>query len=229
MRPLNCIIVEDEAPAVEVLENYMKHFDGIQLLASFTGVMDALSFMKQQRVDVIFLDIQLPLMTGREFLDILEEKPLIIVTSAYSEYAVEAFDREVFDYLLKPYSLSRFTKMVKRLEQFFQKEAEPEETDVLVKHGYQQSKVRLSQIEYMESQREYLIFHLRDGQQVVSRMTMKEGISLFPKHSILRIHRSFLVPLERIKSISPSSVSIGSKELPLGKSYRAIVMEKWKA
>lgn len=227
MKTLTCIALEDEAPAIELLRSYLSHFPGLRLKAHFTNAFEAREFLKNESVDVLFLDIQLPGISGMEFLKILDHRPLVVVTSAYDEHAIEAFGLEVFDYLLKPYSLVRFTKTVDRIERHFSPSPAAEDKTVTLKDGWEYRKIRLSELKYIESQREYLLFYLKNGDTIRTRMTMSEGMAFFLPQSILRIHRSFLVPVNHIKAVSATEVVLESKSLPIGRSYREKVLDYW--
>jgi len=228
VKTITCIAIEDEAPAIGLLRAYLEHFKGFTLKAHFTNALAAREVLREESVDVLFLDIQLPGLSGMEFLRLLDHPPLVVITSAYDEHAIEAFGLEVFDYLLKPYSLARFAKTIDRIERYCKPSGEADDPVIALKEGWEYRKFRFSELNYIESQREYLVFFLGNGDSIKARMTMQEGIALFPREKVLRIHRSFLVPAEKIKGISPSEVTLESINLPIGRSYREKVMDFWK-
>jgi len=228
MRTFKCIAIEDEAPAIGLLESYLEHFPQFELKEHFTSALKARDYLKSQKVDVMFLDIQLPGISGMDFLKVLDKTPLVVVTSAYDEHAIEAFGLEVFDYLLKPYSLARFTRTIDRLERQMKSSVYHDDPIITIKEGWDYRRFRFSELIYIESQREYLLFFLKNGETNKVRMTMEEGLALFPTHSMIRIHRSFIVPLKEIKAVSHSEVTLVSKTLPLGRSYRDKVLNFWR-
>jgi len=227
VKSINCIALEDEAPAIGLLQNYLGHFPEFCLTAHFVNAFEARSFLRKEQVDVIFLDIQLPGISGMDFLKLLENPPLVVITSAYDEHAIEAFGLEVFDYLLKPYSLARFTKTIDRIERRFARSEEKSTKIIKVQEGREIRKLDLEKVTYIESQREYMLFYLDDGGNIKTRMTMQEGEALFPSEHLIRIHRSFLVPKTKIKAVSRTEVILESTTLPIGRSYREKVRSLW--
>jgi DNA-binding LytR/AlgR family response regulator len=228
MKSFNCIAIEDEAPAIGLLQSYLEYFPNFELKEHFTSALKARDYLKSNQVDVLFLDIQLPGISGMEFLKVLENPPLVVITSAYDEHAIEAFGLEVFDYLLKPYSLARFTRTIDRIERHMKPAVHHDDPLITVKEGWDYRRFRFSELCYIESQREYLLFFLKNGESYKVRMTMEEGLALFPTNSMIRIHRSFIVPLKEIKAVSHSEVTLSSKTLPLGRSYRNQVLDFWR-
>jgi len=229
MKSYTCIAIEDEAPAIGLLQSYLEHFPHFKLQEHFTSALKARDYLKSHKVDVLFLDIQLPGISGMDFLKVLDNPPLVVITSAYDEHAIEAFGLEVFDYLLKPYSLARFTKTIDRIERQKESAVSGTESLITIKEGWDYRRFRFSDLSYIESQREYLLIFLKNGETYKVRMTMEEGLALFPSGSMVRIHRSFIVPLKEIKAVSHSEVSLFSKTLPLGRSYRDKVLDFWRS
>lgn len=228
MKSFTCIAIEDEAPAIGLLESYLEHFPDFELKKHFTNALKARDFIRSEQVDVLFLDIQLPGISGMDFLRVLDKPPLVVITSAYDEHAIEAFGLEVFDYLLKPYSLARFTQTINRIEKHFRPSEINADPLITVKESWDYRRFKFSELNYIESQREYLLFFLKGGESYKVRMTMEEGLDLFPPNSMIRIHRSFMVPLKEIKAVSHSEVTLYSKTLPLGRSYRNKVLDFWR-
>jgi DNA-binding LytR/AlgR family response regulator len=220
-----CIAVEDEAPAIELLKVYISHFPHFVLAETFSNALEARTYLKKAEVDVLFLDIQLPGISGMDFLKLLQKPPHVVITSAYSDHAIDAFGLEVVDYLLKPFPLARFAQTIDRLERKLM--PQPKNPSITVKEGYDYKKFKISELLYVESQREYLIFYLVNGQEVKARMSMEDGLKLFPKESLLRIHRSFMVAVGKIDSMSANTVMVRDKSIPIGRSYRERVLEHW--
>lgn len=226
---IHCVLIEDEIPALEVLEHYFQHYQELHLGAHFSNVFSAQDYIKEQPVDLIFLDINLPGLNGLDFLRSLKNPPLIVITSAYDEHAIEAFDLAVFDYLLKPYSLSRFNKTIVRLKDHFLKRNQNIIADeqLYIKSGTKHYKLSSGEINYIESDREYLLFHLEENKQLRARMTIKEVLNLLPGKMFIQIHRSFIVNLKKVSSVNASSVQLFNKELPIGRLYKRDVLNQW--
>ena len=228
MDKLRCILVEDEQPAVDILQTYIENFSRYELVGHFTNGFDAREYLLNNRVDVLFLDIQLPGMSGMDFLRVLNPRPLVIITSAYEQHALEAFDLEVFDYLLKPYSITRFSRTIHRIDNHLKNsQSEGENTGdsmLVIKTGRSSCKVNASDIYFIESKREYLDVVLKDETILTTRMTMQEILEILPQDFFMRIHRSFIVGLSAVKSIGPRTTLLKTgKELPVGRAYRESV------
>lgn len=230
-RHFKCVLIEDEQPAIEILKTYLINYPEFDLRASFGNAFQAQDYLREHAIDLLFLDLNLPGINGLDFLKSLKNPPLVIITSAYDEYANEAFDLEVFDYLLKPYSLSRFNRSIARIKnQFSASETKLTATAYIhLKSGTQQHKVKIDEIDYIESQREFLLF-FREGKEVIkSRMTMQEAMNLLKDQGFIQIHRSFLVNLNRVKITRSNEIHIKSKVLPIGRSYKTAVIEAWQS
>ena len=228
MAKVNCIIIEDERPAQEVLKSFIAKTEWIYLAAVFNDAVEAMDFLKKNEVDLIFLDIQIPGITGLDFLRILKNPPQIIITTAYSEYAIEAFELDVRDYLMKPFSFDRFLKAINRIT------PAPDTTQV---HQLQQVmtersfaffnvnkvmvKVMFDDILYVESMREYVYIHLPENKVIT-----KKGIGEFEKlltKNFLRVHRSFLVNTHKITAYTAEEIFINKISIPIGTNYKKLV------
>jgi two-component system LytT family response regulator len=238
---IHTIIIEDEAPARALLRSYIETLPNWTLLAEFDNALDAIAYLSTHAVDVIFLDIQLPRLSGISFIRTLDHPPLIVITTAYSEHAVEAFELTVFDYLLKPFPLERFLKTTNRIQMEFQKrnsrtpfdtdtgqsqlqappvpEPQQETPSILVRADRHHIKIPVAEIRYIESQKEYIRIVL-DRREVRSRMSITRIESLLAGHAFLRIHRSFLIALDKVDAFSGKEVKIGSHTLPIGRLYQ---------
>lgn len=228
MRAINCIIIEDEMPAREILKAYLADVPDWTVLAEFTNAVDAVSFLSRTPVDVIFLDIQLPKLSGTNFLRALENPPLVVITSAYSEHAVEAFELTVFDYLLKPYPFARFLKTVNRINSHLltaPAAQESADTHILVRENRQNVKLPVADIQYVESQKEYVHIVCTD-RTIRARMSISKVEELLAAHDFLRIHRSFLVPIGKIEAFSGKEVTVGKHRIPIGRYYQKEVRER---
>jgi two-component system, LytTR family, response regulator len=228
MSTIRCIIIEDEPLAVKVLTDYIRQVPFLELQATFKDALLATDYLRDHATQLIFLDIHLPKLKGMAFLKTLSNPPAVIVTTAYHQYAVEGFDLNVTDYLLKPFGFERFLVAVTkvrpaegpetggRLDRT--EEAEPKDFFFV---NVQKKKVRIvySEIVYIESQREYIKI-TTTTHEYLSKMSTHAIESLLPPQLFLRIHRSFIVNIRRIESYTAESVEIGGLSIPIGKGYR---------
>lgn len=232
-----CIIVEDEPLARSLLENYIQKVPYLELVQSFSDPLKALEFLRENTVDILFSDIQMPEITGITLLKILQKKPLIILTTAYSEYAIEGYELDVLDYLLKPITFERFLKSVEKASlrlntnQGVSPEknmheivtvnpvAEAVQPYIFVKDGTKLVKIKLNEIMYIEGLKDYVAIYT-PHQKVVSLQTIKSLESSLPEKQFIRIHNSFIVALEWIEAIQREKVQIGKVFLPISDTYR---------
>ncbi|HEV7348177.1 LytTR family DNA-binding domain-containing protein [Telluribacter sp.] len=228
-----CVIVEDEPLARSLLEQYVAKVPYLHLVNSFSNPMAALEFLRNQAVDILFSDIQMPEITGITLLKILQKKPLVILTTAYSEYALEGYELDVADYLLKPISFERFLKSVEKVSQRLAssqptdpaekpggaKVPEATQSFIFVKDGTRLVKVRLDEITYIEGLKDYVALHTRH-KKIVTLQTMKSLETQLPVNRFIRIHNSYIVAFEAIETIDREKVQIGLVYLPISDTYR---------
>jgi two-component system, LytTR family, response regulator len=237
-----CIIVEDEPLARSLLEKYIQKIPYLQLVQSFSDPLKALEFLRENSVDILFSDIQMPEITGITLLKILQKKPLIILTTAYSEYAIEGYELDVLDYLLKPITFERFLKSVEKASSRLNanqnmpiEKIVPEiiainhvpeivQPYIFVKDGTKLVKIKLSEIMYVEGLKDYVIINTTQ-QKVVSLQTMKSVEATLPDNQFIRIHNSYIVALEWIEAIQREKVQIGKVFLPISDTYRKAFKE----
>ncbi len=238
MKEIKCILIEDELPAREILKSYLEDVPGWKLVAEFTNAIEPIDFLSRHAIDVIFLDVQLPKLSGIGFLRTLQNPPLVIMTTAYSEHAVEAFELTVFDYLLKPYSFERLLKTIHRANQHFLQRTAPS-TLSLVNHSPSETKVEtitireqreyikipVSEILYIESQKEYVVI-VTEERNHRTRMSMQQMGDLLPEDQFLRTHRSFMVSIGKIVSFSRNQIKVGSYQIPVGRYYKKEVLAR---
>jgi DNA-binding LytR/AlgR family response regulator len=231
---LKCLIVEDEPIAQDILKSYIDKTDFFEVSAQMTNAIDAFSFLQNNPVNLLFLDIKMPQMSGIELLKALSNKPKVIITSAYRDYAIEAFDLDVIDYLLKPFSFERFLKAVSKVSndtsgngtnQPVQKPFATERSFFFVKGNKQLQKIYVDEIVYIESQRDYLKFKLMGEQDIVTRQTIGYYEQFLPAQLFIRIHRSFIVAIDKIKAAEVNRLLIGLQYLPIGRNYKQHVFE----
>ena len=228
---MNVLIVDDEPLALDVLETYIQKLPDLKLLGRCTNALDANEFLKKNDVDLMFLDIQMPQLTGIDFVKSLTKPPMIVFTTAYSNYAIQGFELNVLDYLLKPISLDRFMKAVnKASEQYelMQNEdvalAQEEEADfIFVKADKKLIKVNFDEIIYIEGLKDYVIIRQNAG-RVITLQTMKSLEEKLPTAFFKRIHRSYIVALDKITALEGNMVEVMEKDkpklIPIGKLYR---------
>ena len=232
-----CIIVEDEPLARSLLENYIQKVPYLNLIQSFSDPLKALEFLRDNSVDILFSDIQMPEITGITLLKILQKKPLIILTTAYSEYAIEGYELDVLDYLLKPITFERFLKSVEKASARLNANnvanieknmldndsvnsiAESVQPYIFVKDGTKLVKIKLSEIMYIEGLKDYVSIYT-PTQKVVSLQTLKALELQLPEKQFIRIHNSYIVSLEWIEIIQREKVLIGKVYLPISDTYR---------
>ena len=233
-----CIIVEDEPLARSLMENYIQKVPYLQLVQSFSDPLKALEFLRENTVDILFSDIQMPEITGIALLKILQKKPLIILTTAYSEYAIEGYELDVLDYLLKPITFERFLKSVEKASLRLNGKLLPKTPEknvsenlpsnipsesvqpfIFVKDGTKLVKIRLNEIMYIEGLKDYVTIYTTQ-QKIVSLQTIKSLESTLPEKQFIRIHNSYIIALEWIEAIQREKVQIGKVFLPISDTYR---------
>lgn len=232
---IKCIIVDDEAHAIEVLDHYVKQTPHLHLVASFTNPIEALQLLSQQKIDLVFLDIQMPEISGIDFIKAIQGKSKVILTTAYSEFALEGYDLYVVDYLLKPIRLPRFLaavqKAVEQIHALNEISSQPEivEDDYIFVKTESKGKllkINLADIDFIESMKNYVAIH-RGGQKTLVYTTMKDLEERLPKKKFIRVHKSFIIPISRITGIEGNLVRLKnvSAEILIGENYKAELME----
>lgn len=215
---LSAIAIDDEPKALEVVQMHAAKVPFLDLQASFTDAFEALPFLRQTKVDLIFLDIKMPDISGIEFAQILKNGPLVVFTTAYSEYAVQGFDLDAVDYLLKPFSLARFTKACnKALEMKNVRGSEAPEF-IFLKTGYEEEKVYLKDILYIEAAGNYMTYVLKE-RKLMCRQNVPEALQNLPEQDFVRVHRSFIVGVQHVSKMARQQVWVNGVEIPVGASY----------
>ncbi|MDH6306382.1 DNA-binding LytR/AlgR family response regulator [Parabacteroides sp. PF5-5] len=222
---LRCLIVDDESVAIKGIVNYIQRIDFLEVADTCTSALQAASILKKKEIDLMFLDINMPHLSGLDFLESLEKAPLTIITTAYSEYALEGYRLNVVDYLLKPFSFQRFFQAVTKAQEVFKstisiKQDEKSATsDLYVRQADAFRKISREDILYVEGMQNYLKLYLK-GEVIVIHQTMISLEEMLPKNMFFRIHRSFLVNLSHIDTISGGRIIIAGKELPLASARK---------
>jgi len=227
MSKLRCIIIEDEPLAVKVLADYISQVPFLELQATFKDAILATDFLRDNYTDLIFLDIHLPKLKGMAFLKTLTSPPAVIITTAYHQYAIEGFELNVTDYLLKPFEFERFliaVNKVKTAQRETQSAGESSEVkDYLFLHVQKKKvKVLFSDIVYIESQREYIRI-ITTKNEYISKMSTNEIENLLPSNLFKRIHRSFIVSVSKIESYTAEMVEVNGVSIPIGRGYRDVI------
>lgn len=230
---ITCIIVDDEQHAIDILEHYVKQTPHLQLAGSFTNPIEALQLLSQQKVDLVFLDIQMPELSGIDFIKTIHGKSKVILTTAYSEFALEGYELYVMDYLLKPIRLPRFLAAVQKAAEQIEKAGPSQLTTadedfIFVKTEAKGKllKINLAEIDFIESMKNYVVIH-RGGQKTLVYTTLKELEERLPQKQFIRVHKSFIIPVSRITGIDGNLVRLKnvSVEILIGENYKAGLME----
>ena len=225
---LRCIAVDDEPLALELLEDNISKVPYLQLVGSCHNPLEAMKILQEQKVDLVFLDIQMPGLTGLQFIQSLTQRPMFILITAYEKYALEGFNLDVIDYLVKPVSLDRFIKACNKAWELFQLRNKPgtqetaEAADFMfVNSDYSLVKVMFHDIMWIEGLKDYVRIHLKSSSKpVITRMSMKSIEELLPANKFLRVQKSYIVSIAHITAVRKNSVFIGDMELPVGENYR---------
>lgn len=217
---MKAIAIDDEPMALEVVRAHAAKVPYLELAACFTDAFKALEYLQNESVDLLFLDIKMPDITGLEFVASLHRKPMVIFTTAYSEHAVTSFELDAVDYLLKPFSLARFVKACNKAQELMQLRGQSatQKDYMFLKTGYEQVRVQFDEILYMEASGNYITFVL-EGKKLLSRMTIGELSELLPADRFKRVHRSYIVAKNRIDKIERHQVCIKGNCVPVGSSY----------
>jgi DNA-binding LytR/AlgR family response regulator len=226
--PISCVAIDDEPLALELIKRYTAAFPALQLEQTFNDAIAALEYVRKNSVDLIFIDINMPDINGLDFVRSLQNKPIIVFTTAYRKFAADSYDLDALDYLLKPIEKERFAKAVtKAVEYYKYKHAvERKESEALfVRSEYQLVKIYFSDIEYIESVEDYLKIHVSQGKPVMTLMTLKSILEKLPANQFQRIHRSYIVPLSKVKAVVNRKVRLPHTELPIGDSYTHFIQE----
>lgn len=217
---IDCIIVDDEPLAVKLLENHISKIDDLRLVGTASNALEAYKLIKSRQVDLVFLDIQMPNLNGIDFLKSLQNKPKTIFTTAYREFAIEGFELEAVDYILKPIIFERFFKAVERVLRKNLESEKEEEDFILLKSKGLQYKILLKMILFVESQGNDVKVVLKEGKPIVAKYKISDLETSLESKGFLRVHRSFLVNLKDVKAFGNAEIMIDSFTIPIGRSYK---------
>lgn len=220
---LKCIAIDDEPLALRLISEYVSRFPALQLVNTFEDAITGAEFLKNTPVDLLFVDINMPDITGIDLVRSLEVKPMVIFTTAYKNFAYEGFELEALDYILKPIDIKRFTKAVEKATDYHKYKNKPtaDETDesLYVYSEYRMVKIDLGTIEYIESMEDYIKIHITNEKTILTLMPMKKVLEKLPSSKFQRIHRSYIVPVSKIRSIQNRRVQLTDVELPISETY----------
>ncbi len=228
---MKCIIVDDEPLAVDIITSFVEKVPHLELCASTNNALEAIELIAKHNADLIFLDIQMPNLSGIELVKTLNNPPLIIFTTAYSNYALDGFELNAVDYLLKPIPFDRFIKAVNKAMELFrlraatsnqivQKETKPEPDFIMVKADYSMVRVGLDQILYIEGLKDYLKIVLANGKPILTLNSLKNYEERLPQSQFIRVHRSYIVAVNKIESIQKHRIVIGKDRIPIGDNFK---------
>ncbi|WP_053976242.1 LytR/AlgR family response regulator transcription factor [Mangrovimonas xylaniphaga] len=221
---IKCVIIDDESLAIEVIESHLKNFDHVEILGTINNPLKAYSLLEQEKIDIVFLDINMPQMSGFTFIENLNHKPLIVITTAYREYAVKSFELNVLDYLVKPIPFTRFLKTMNKVyQQVYLNNVSndsnlQQEPHIFLKVNKKLIKVNLGDILYIESLKDYVKVITTMGDYVVHKSLTAISEEL-PQSNFIRVHRSYTISINKIVALEGNTIEISNKKIPIGRNY----------
>lgn len=227
---INAIAIDDEPLALNVIKAFCYNLDFIELKATFTETSEALKYLRNYPVDLLFLDIKMPAMSGIDFYKSVPHKTMVIFTTAYSEYAVDGFNLSAIDYLLKPFENERFLQAVNKANEYYKylnKQEISTNQYLFVRADYSLVKIALSDIIYIEGLDNYLKIHLQNNKPIIARMSMKAVMDKLPENDFLRVHRSYIVSFGKVNFVRNKIIHIADVEIPIGTNYNDAVAERF--
>jgi len=229
MKVYKCIIVEDEELARDLLEKYIEKVPHIEIVAKCENPLKAIPILQNETVDLMFLDIQMPELTGIEFLKTLRKKPVVVFTTAYPSYALEGYQLDVTDYLLKPFSFERFMQAVEKAVEMIelkstQNKTTEEKDYLLINAEHKVHKVKFIDIDYVESMREYAVYHTTSHGKIIALVSLKKLEGILPKDQFMRIHKSYIVNKKKVSTLEGNVLHLANAKLPIGASYKTDVL-----
>lgn len=220
---LKCIAIDDEPLALRLISDYVSRFPALQMVNTFEDAITGAEFLKSTPIDLLFVDINMPDITGIDLVRSLQVKPMVIFTTAYKNFAYEGFELEALDYVLKPIDIRRFTKAVEKAVDYYKYKNKPATEEagesLYVYSEYRMVKIDLSTIEYIESMEDYIKIHITNDKTILTLMPMKKVLEKLPSTRFQRIHRSYIVPVNKIRSIQNRKVQLTDVELPVSETY----------
>ncbi len=229
---IRCIAIDDEPPALAQMEEYISRVPFLELIHTFDNGINAIEFLKENDIDLIFLDIEMEGFTGIQMLKVIKNKPFVILTTAYDQYAIQAFDLDVTDYLLKPISFERFFKSAEKIYDLMNEKRQQgiapvqtitsdEKNYIFVKTEYRMQRVDFKDILYIEGLKEYLIIKMISG-RVITLQSFKHMEEMLPASNFIRVHKSYMVAIDKIEFIERNRIKISDKLIPIGDTYKKV-------
>lgn len=228
---INAIALDDEPPALDILKSYCERVDFISLTKTFTSPSEALQYLKKYPVDLLFLDIQMPEISGIEFRKKIDPDIMVVFTTAFSNFAVSGFDLNVIDFLLKPYSPERFAQSAEKVNQYFtniHQKSSSEHPYIYLRADYGLVKVPLDKLIYVEGLEDYCKFYFTSGNPLIFRITMKALAEKLPANQFVRIHRSYIISIDKIERLRGNVIHVNGIEINIGRIYKQHVMDVFK-
>ena len=231
---IRCLIVDDEPLAVRLISSYIQQVLGLEITAACNNAIDAYKILGEQKIDLLFLDIKMPKLIGTDFLRGISSPPKVIFITAYREYAFDGYELDIVDYLLKPVSFTRFMKAISKATKLISidnnfsslnTEHDTKDSFLYFKIDKEMRKVFLDEILFVESCKEYVKLHLENGKSLLVKQSLSSLEKLLSPHRFLRVHRSYIVTIEKISSYNPTYITIGNHKIPIGRLYKNEVNE----
>lgn len=219
--PLKCVVIDDEPLAIELIKNYLSRTEGLQLTQAFEDAISGIEFLHQHPIDLLFLDVNMPDISGIDLARALTAKPMIIFTTAYKEFAFDGFELAAIDYLLKPIDFDRFSRAIQKAKEFneFTQQVPTDLPGLYVSSAYRLVKIDFKDIEYLESMEDYVHIHLTDGKSIQTLTTLKKIIEKLPAGQFKRIHRSYVVATHKVRWMQNRKLKLKGIALPVSDSY----------
>ncbi len=229
---LRCLLVDDEPPAIEVLRSHISNVNGLDVAATCKNAVEALDILHKTPIDLVFLDIKMPKLLGTDFLKSLSNPPKIIFVTAYRDYALDSYELDAVDYLVKPVTFERFLKAVFKVKRLLGYEVASVSTEykknpdafVYVRVNRSMQKVLVNQILYIESWKDYVKIYMTTGENFMAKQSISSMENMLSEHSFLRVHRSYMISLDKMTGYNNYDIIIGGKEIPIGRLYKQQVM-----
>ncbi|MCJ8211990.1 LytTR family DNA-binding domain-containing protein [Mucilaginibacter sp. RS28] len=220
---IKCVAIDDEPLALQLLSGYISQFAELQLVQTFEDAIAGAEFLRNNKIDLLFIDINMPDISGIELVKALDTKPMVIFTTAYKKFAFEGFEQEALDYLLKPIDMKRFTKGVEKAIDHYQYKLSTKDKlqneSLYVYSEYKIVKINIPEIEYIESMEDYVKIHVGQPKPVITLMPLKKALEKLPQDVFKRIHRSYVININKIRSVQNRRVQLNTIELPISDTY----------
>lgn len=222
---IRAIAIDDEPIALKVIENFCGEIETITLEKTFGNAEEGLKYLKKFPADIIFLDIEMPNLNGIDLYKQIKQNTLVVFITSRPDYAVEGFNLNALDYLLKPFTFERFKQATEKAKDYFAVTSNPKTQHIFVRADYSLQKINLDDITCIEALDDYLKIYIHNQKTIVARMTMKAILEKLPASDFIRVHRSFIVPIKKVESLRNKTLQLGDKKIPVGNSYEEAVLK----